>query len=52
MNPKGIGGLLLFFGPIVLLVGLTTNDAIGWLATGISMTLFGVICLIVSKFVK
>ena len=52
MNPKVIGVLLLFFGPIVLLVGLTTNDAIGWLATGISMTLFGVIFLIVSKFLK
>lgn len=45
-------GFLLLFGIIALVVGLTTDDAIGWLAIGGGMTFTGVVGLIVSIITK
>ena len=49
---KVLSMFLNFFGIIVLIVGLTTNDAIGWIATGSAMLLIGIILAVARRFVN
>ena len=39
---KKFGCLFLIIGPCALLVGLTTNDAVGWTIAGIAMIVLGI----------
>lgn len=49
---KKFGCLFLIIGPCALLVGLTTNDAVGWTIAGIALIalgIYGVIANFLSK---